>query len=84
LSKQQQSKKAFSIFDHVLVPKHEIVPDSEVELVLQSLNINSKEKLPKILSSDAAAKAIGAKKGDVIRIYRKELTGEVQYYRVVV
>lgn len=78
------SKKPFSVFDHFLVPKHEIVPDSEVEAVLSALKVDSKENLPKILSTDPAVKALGAKKGDVIRIYRKEPTGEVLYYRVVV
>ncbi len=82
MSKSEQKK--FSVFDHVLVPKHEIVPDSEVESILGELKVPSKDKLPKIFANDPASKAIGAKKGDVVRIYRKEPTGEVLYYRVVV
>lgn len=77
-------RRKFNVLDHVLVPKHEIVPDSEVQSVLTELNIDSTKYLPKILSTDPAAKAIRAKEGDVIRIFRKEPTGEVIYYRVVV
>ena len=79
-----KKKESFSVFDHVLVPKHEIVPDSEVEAVLAGLRIGSKDRLPKILQTDPCVKALGAKRGDLIRILRKEPTGDVVYYRVVV
>lgn len=81
MSKSEQKKK-FSVFDHVLVPKHEIVPDPEVEKILAELKV-SRDKLPRMLPTDAAAKEIGAKKGDVVRIYRKGPGGETVYYRVV-
>lgn len=77
-------RKKYNVLEHVLVPKHEIVPDSEVESLLGELKIGSKEKLPKILTGDPVVKAIGAKEGDILRIYRKEPTGEVLYYRLVV
>ncbi|MEM3364580.1 MAG: DNA-directed RNA polymerase subunit H [Candidatus Micrarchaeia archaeon] len=79
-----KKKEQFSVFDHVLVPKHEIVPDSEVEAVLAELRVESKDRLPKILPNDPCVKALKAKRGDVIRILRKEPTGEAVYYRVVV
>ncbi len=77
-------RRKFNVLDHVLVPKHEIVPDSEVDSVLKQFKIDSKKHLPKILSTDPAIKAIRAKEGDVIRIYREEPTGKVIYYRLVV
>ncbi len=78
------SKKKFNVLDHYLVPKHEILPDSEINSVLEEYHLSSKDQLPKILRTDPVIKAIGAKVGDVIRIHRKDLTGEYYYYRVVV
>ncbi len=72
------------MLDHYLVPKHEVLPDSEVDEVLAKYNLTSKNQLPKILKDDPVIKAIGAKVGDVIRIHRKDPTGEYYYYRVVV
>ncbi|MEM7826752.1 MAG: DNA-directed RNA polymerase subunit H [Candidatus Aenigmatarchaeota archaeon] len=72
------------IFKNELVPKHEILSDQDKEELLKRLNITERQ-LPKILSSDPAAKAIGAKKGDVIRITRKSPTaGKYYYYRLVI
>ena len=42
------------------------------------------EKLPKILESDAQAKRLGAKPGNVIAIERGDPTGKYTYYRLVV
>jgi DNA-directed RNA polymerase subunit H len=79
-----EEKVHFLVSSHVLVPKHEIVPDSEVPSILKMYNLENKSHLPKILSDDAVIKEIGAKIGNVIRIYRKEPTGDCLYYRVVV
>ncbi len=73
------------ILNHEYVPKHEILSDKEAERVLKKYKLSSKMQLPKILSSDPVVKAIGAKKGDIIKITRKSITaGEAVYYRVVV
>jgi len=67
-----------------LVPKHEILSKKEVEELLKKYNV-TKDKLPKILITDPAVKAIGAKVGDVIKIERESPTaGKSYYYRVVV
>lgn len=79
-----EEKVHFSVSTHVLVPKHEIVSDSEIPSILKEYDIESKAQLPKILSDDVVIKEIGAKVGNVIRIYRKEPTGDCLYYRVVV
>lgn len=77
-------KEKFAVIDHMLVPKHEIVPHSEVSSILESLKVLSAESLPRILSTDPVAKSLDAKRGDLVRIYRNEPTGEIVYYRTVV
>ncbi|MEM0088810.1 MAG: DNA-directed RNA polymerase subunit H [Archaeoglobaceae archaeon] len=73
-----------SLQDHVLVPKHEILKEEEVEELLKLLGV-SKEQLPKIKASDPIIKEIGAKPGDVVKITRKSLTAGVSiFYRLVV
>ncbi len=70
--------------DHVLVPKHEILKESEVEELLRLLGI-SKEQLPKIKSSDPIVKEIGAKPGDIVKITRKSHTAGISiFYRLVI
>jgi len=72
------------IIGHELVPKHEIMKKAEVEQLLKKYGL-SIEQLPKILEDDPVVKAIGAKKGQVLRIIRKSPTaGESIYFRVVI
>ncbi len=74
----------FSVLDHVLVPKHRILSEEEKRSLLEKFNI-SEVQLPKILSTDPAVKALGAKPGDVIEIERPSPTaGKTLYYRLVV
>ena len=76
-------KSKFKVDKHVLTPKHTKASDKEKEQLLHKYNVTSKE-LPKIFSTDAAIRELGAKQGDVIRVTRKSSTaGEVNYYRVV-
>jgi DNA-directed RNA polymerase subunit H len=76
-------KTKIEIFKNELVPKHEILNEDNKADLLKTLNISSSQ-LPKILSNDPAVKALGAKKGDVIKIMRKSQTaGEYNYYRLV-
>jgi len=75
---------AAEIMRHELVPKHEILDKSEVEKLLAKLGVPA-VKLPKILESDPAVKAIGAKQGQVLKITRKSPTaGQALYYRLVI
>ncbi|MCS7118695.1 MAG: DNA-directed RNA polymerase subunit H [Archaeoglobaceae archaeon] len=70
--------------DHILVPKHEILKEEEVEKLLKLLGV-SKEQLPKIKVTDPIVKEIGAKAGDIIKITRKSPTAGVSiFYRFVV
>lgn len=74
---------AFDLFGHELVPHHIIADESEVKLVLDHFGI-SKSQLPRIKRSDAAAKVLGAKQGQVVRIEREsETAGSTYYYRLV-
>ena len=77
-------EKEFSILDHELVPQHIVLSKKEAEEVLKKFNIQP-EQLPKILTTDPVVKAIGAKKGDIIKIIRKSKTASKAIaYRLVV
>jgi DNA-directed RNA polymerase subunit H len=75
---------AFDIFEHELVPRHEILTSAESEQVLTQYRIHPYQ-LPQIKATDPAVKAIGAKPGDILRIIRKTPTaGQHIAYRYVV
>ncbi|MET1101516.1 MAG: DNA-directed RNA polymerase subunit H [Pyrodictiaceae archaeon] len=84
-SKQKrQSKSKFNILEHELVPRHELVPPEEAIKIIKELGVRP-EQLPWIRASDPIARLIGAKPGDLVRIYRKSPTaGEIIVYRYVV
>lgn len=72
-----------SSFQHILQPKHSILKEKDIEELLKTYNI-SVTQLPKIKITDPALPE-GANVGDVIKIERREETGETSfYYRVVV
>jgi DNA-directed RNA polymerase subunit H len=74
----------FDIRQHVLVPKHEILSKEKAREVLERYKIFP-HQLPLIKSSDPAAKAIGAKPGDILRITRNSPTaGRAIIYRYVI
>ncbi len=69
---------------HILVPKHEIVPQEEHKQLLESMYITSKAKLPEIkFHLDPITRCIGAVPGDIIKITRpSQSAGETVYYRI--
>lgn len=67
---------------HILQPKHTLLKPQEVEKILVKFNI-SLTQLPKIHLEDAGLPQ-GASVGDVVKIERKDETGNHEYYRVVV
>ena len=74
----------FDLFEHALVPKHEILTEEEKKQLLSQFKVQPYQ-LPQIKASDPAVKAIGAKPGDILRIIRKSPTaGEHSAYRYVV
>jgi len=75
---------SFNIFEHSLVPKHEIITPEEKQKLLDEYRVKPYQ-LPRIQSSDPAAKAIGARPGDIVRIIRDSPTaGKYIAYRYVV
>lgn len=74
----------FNLFNHELVPKHEILQPDEREKLLAKYRVHPYQ-LPRIKTSDPAVKAIGAKAGDIVRIIRDSATaGKYVAYRYVV
>lgn len=72
-----------NILEHKLVPKHEIMSDSEIEETFKDLDYDV-DHLPKIKINDPVVKNIEAKVGDVLRITRDSQTaGTFVTYRVV-
>ncbi|MEM5814313.1 MAG: DNA-directed RNA polymerase subunit H [Candidatus Aenigmatarchaeota archaeon] len=83
MAKAREEEKAYDILKHSLVPRHEVMTADEVKELLIKHNITTAQ-LPRILITDAAVKAIGAKEGDVLRITRSSPTaGTTTYYRIV-
>ena len=64
---------SFNIFDHEMVPKHEILPPNERQELLEKYRVKPYQ-LPNIKTSDPAVIAIGAKEGDVVKIIRNSLS----------
>src|SRR3989304_1755939 len=79
-----KSFPVFDIFEHALVPRHEILTEKEQIQLLAKYKIQPYQ-MPQVKSTDPAVKAIGAKPGDILRIIRKSATaGEHIAYRYVV
>ncbi|KUO39787.1 MAG: DNA-directed RNA polymerase subunit H [Hadesarchaea archaeon DG-33-1] len=74
----------FDVRDHVLVPKHEVLSQEKASEVLEKFRVTP-HQIPLIKVSDPAAKAIGAKVGDILKITRSSPTaGKVIVYRYVI
>ncbi len=73
----------FAVKDHELVPEHILLTPEEGEEVLKRYGIEAPQ-LPKIHVDDPAAKEIGAKVGDIIKVLRKSPTANQSvFYRLV-
>ncbi len=82
--KKKTEKELKKILEHELVPRHEIVDPEEALQILRHYGIKP-HQLPWIRATDPIVQAIGAKPGDIIRIYRKSPTaGTIIVYRYVV
>lgn len=74
----------FNPMKHVLVPKHEIVPEEQHEALLNSLYVTNKTQFPRISYSDPIVRVLGAVPGDILKITRASPTaGEAILYRTV-
>lgn len=81
--KKQKSEVELDIFGHFLVPKMEIMSETEKKNLLKKYNI-TEINLPKMKSTDPAAKKLGAKPGDVVKIEREDPTAKYNYYRLII
>jgi len=75
---------SFDIFEHALVPLHEVLTEEERKEVLAQYRVQP-HQLPWIIASDPGVKAIGGKPGDIVRITRESpAAGKYVSYRYVV
>lgn len=74
----------FNVLNHELVPHHEVLSPEDAAAVLERYEI-VKEQLPKLKSSDPAARVVDAKPGQIVKIARNSPTaGMAVAYRLVV
>ena len=66
-----KSFPVFDIFEHALVPFHEILSEKEKNQLLAQYKVKPYQ-MPQIKSGDPAVKAIGAKPGDVLKNHKKK------------
>jgi DNA-directed RNA polymerase I, II, and III subunit RPABC1 len=78
------SMPAFDIFEHSLVPVHEIVGEEEKRALVDRYHAEPFQ-FPWIKATDPIAIILGAKAGDVVKITQKsETAGKYETYRYVV
>jgi DNA-directed RNA polymerase subunit H (RpoH/RPB5) len=75
--------KEINVQQHILVPKHILMKDEEVQELLTRYNI-SLQQMPSISLKDPALGGLEVKSGQVIKIIRSSPTqGKSEYYRRV-
>jgi len=75
----------FNILEHVLVPPHTILKETEVNDIMKRYNITDKVQFPDISRFDPVARVIGLRPGQVCKIVRPSKTSiEANYYRICV
>ncbi len=84
MKEKEQTGREFNPLEHKMVPRHEILEESELKKILAEYGIE-KEQMPKIRVTDPAAVAIKAKIGDVAKVTRDSPTaGKAIFYRLVI
>lgn len=75
----------FNILEHVYVPTHRVLPESEVSDIMKKYNITDKIQFPDISRFDPVARVIGLRPGQVCHIIRPSKTAiQSNYYRICV
>lgn len=82
-SKKKVKSGAVDVLSYCLSPKMEIVSDKSKSQILEKYGLSDFSQLPKFKPNDPAVKALGAKPGDVIKIYREDVPGKYATYRYV-
>jgi len=80
---QPLKRVQFNILNHILVPPHRILSESEKINIKKKYNIMEDGHFPDISRSDPVAKAIGIRPGEVCEIIRPSKTAiSAPYYRI--
>jgi DNA-directed RNA polymerase subunit H (RpoH/RPB5) len=75
----------FNILENVLVPKHRVLSEVELEAVRLRYNITADTQFPDISRFDPVAQIIGIRPGQVCEIIRPSKTAiEGLYYRICI
>ena len=82
---QNIKRLQFNILDHILVPNHRVMKNSEVSEIMTKYNILDMSQFPDISRFDPVAQVIGLRPGQVCEITRSSKTAiESKYYRVCI
>jgi DNA-directed RNA polymerase subunit H len=75
----------FNILDHVLVPPHRVLDESEKIVIKNRYNIVNDNEFPELIRFDPVAQAIGIRPGQVCEIERPSKTAiSAPYYRICI
>ena len=82
---QPLKRLQFNILEHVLVPSHRVLTESEKIAIKRKYNIINDAQFPEILRFDPVAQAIGIRPGEVCEIIRPSKTAiSASYYRMCI
>ena len=75
----------FNILEHILVPPHRVLDESEKISIKNRYNIMDDNEFPELLRFDPVAQAIGIRPGQVCEISRPSKTAiSAPYYRICI
>jgi DNA-directed RNA polymerase subunit H len=75
----------FNILEHILVPSHRVLSESEKINIKNMYNIIDDNQFPELSRFDPVAKAIGIRPGEVCEIIRPSKTAiSAPYYRICI
>lgn len=75
----------FNILEHILVPPHRVLSESEKIYVKNRYNIMNDNEFPELVRFDPVAQAIGIRPGQVCEISRPSKTAiSAPYYRICI
>jgi DNA-directed RNA polymerase subunit H (RpoH/RPB5) len=73
----------FNVLQHILVPKHEILNQTQDIEFRRKFNVNTDKELPDISRFSSVAMAIGIRPGQICKITRPSKTAiNTNFYRI--